>query len=489
MKKSLKFNAILSSVMVMLLSVSLIAGATFALFTSKSETNITISSGKVDVVASVDKDSVETKSLTSGFEAGADHLYNGTAVFGENSLELANIVPGDGVKFNINVKNNSTVAVKYMATIAKLADEGLFAGLEITVNGEKFSGVTVYTNWKALEPTVADAETITVVIEMPSDAGNAYQGKTCKISYLVEAVQGNAETPEVVRESATNEDLVNDIKEIFGKTSEGEAGAESAEIHLPEGNFTIKKDITEGQLNGKTLTFVGNGEDTVYGSTYTDGKVGEYGADYSLQGAVVTFKNMTINLGEADYNGFVRATTLVFENCVINGRGSYWGQGGTTTFRNCTFNSVNGGYNFYTYSAQDYVFDGCTFNNEAKGKFFNLYKESENSFSNIEIKNCTFNGSNSDTDKPVLCVKLFRGNNWNVVWTNNKVNNVKVLTETSEFNKGATTSYTYGVGYYENIFGVRADGKTTFTEEDAALYGTTIITIDGVTRFANCEVK
>lgn len=483
----MKKNKVIASAMLgICLSASLLAGATYALFTSEHEVNIAVKSGKVDVLATIDQTSVQTKSLTTDWEDGTDHLYNGTATFNEDSssLDLSNIVPGDAIKFNINVKNNSTVAVKYMTTIAKLEDDGLFKGLEITADGETFNGKTVYTGWKELQPTDTELKPLTFVISMPKDAGNEYQDKSCKLSYKVEAIQGNATTPETVIEASDNEDLANNIKNIFGT---GEETKDSAEIHLPEGNFSIKN-ITGAQLSGKTIEFVGNGEDTVYGSTYTDGKVGEYGADYSLQGADVTFRNMTINLGEADYNGFVRAENLVFENCVINGRGSYWGQDGVTTFKNCTFNDVNGGYNIYTYSAQDYVFDGCTFNS-SKGKFFNVYKESENTFNNIEIKNCTFNGSNGETDKAVLCIKLFRGNNWNIVWSNNTINNVLELTESSEFNTGVATSYTYGVGYYKNIFGVRADGKTSFTEEDASLYATTTITVDGVTRFENCEVK
>ena len=48
-----KKKILLSSVMVIALCLSLIAGSTFALFTSESKVNIAVTSGKVDVKASI----------------------------------------------------------------------------------------------------------------------------------------------------------------------------------------------------------------------------------------------------------------------------------------------------------------------------------------------------------------------------------------------------------------------------------------------------
>ena len=50
----MKKKALLSSVLVIALCLCLIAGSTFALFTSQSKVNIAVTSGKVDVVASVE---------------------------------------------------------------------------------------------------------------------------------------------------------------------------------------------------------------------------------------------------------------------------------------------------------------------------------------------------------------------------------------------------------------------------------------------------
>ena len=63
MNKTIKRNVLVSAILAIMLCVSLIAGATFALFTSESKVNIAVTSGKVSVVANIDETSVQTKQL------------------------------------------------------------------------------------------------------------------------------------------------------------------------------------------------------------------------------------------------------------------------------------------------------------------------------------------------------------------------------------------------------------------------------------------
>ncbi len=53
MNKKTKRNAVISAVLAVMLCVSLISGATFALFTSESDVNVAVASGKVKVTATV----------------------------------------------------------------------------------------------------------------------------------------------------------------------------------------------------------------------------------------------------------------------------------------------------------------------------------------------------------------------------------------------------------------------------------------------------
>ena len=189
MKKKLLLSSILSIVMCF----SLICGATFALFTSEDKVNIAITSGTVNVTANIDENSVKTKQLyDTDYTQGANNMFEGVATFDEQGLTLNKLVPGDGIKFNIVVKNNSNVKIQYRTIILCEYDTGLFSGLEMSINNEKYNGVSYVADWTLLDVGAGNAE-IPVAIELPEDAGNIYQDKTCTISYKVEAVQGNAQ--------------------------------------------------------------------------------------------------------------------------------------------------------------------------------------------------------------------------------------------------------------------------------------------------------
>lgn len=160
---------------------------------------------------------------------------------------------------------------------------------------------------------------------------------------------------------------------------------EALSVKLNEGEFTTYgKKISQG----KTITYVGEGADKttfVCGRDLT--KPGEYKADYSLDNSDVTFKNLTLDVGNADYLGYIRPKSLMFENCVIVGRLSYMGTG-KVTFKNCVFNQIAEDYNIWTYSGTDFLFDGCTFN--SLGKCINAFKDGGQCEYKITIRNCHF---------------------------------------------------------------------------------------------------
>ena len=151
-------------------------------------------------------------------------------------------------------------------------------------------------------------------------------------------------------------------------------------ITLGEGNYTLyKKGVnTSANTKGKNLTFVGQGRDKTawnIGAEVPDlAYYGtEYNGDYSFDGAgTITFQNMTLRSGTADYLGFIRADKTVVENCVINGKTFYWGYS-EATFSNTTFNCPGGDYALWTYSSPVMTFNSCTFN--AAGKVINVYTD------------------------------------------------------------------------------------------------------------------
>ena len=197
MNKFLKSKAIFSSIAAIVICLSLIAGVTFAYFTDTSQVNIAVTTGKVKVLATVDSDSVKTKQLNEEYASGIDHMYGGTPVLADGSVSLGNVVCGDGIKFNIKVQNQSTIKIKYRTVVAFSSDDGLFTHLTVTIDDSVFNGVTATSSWTELEPGLPE-RTVEVSIELPAEASNLAQGKTCVISYRVEAIQGNLETTNVV---------------------------------------------------------------------------------------------------------------------------------------------------------------------------------------------------------------------------------------------------------------------------------------------------
>lgn len=174
--------------------------------------------------------------------------------------------------------------------------------------------------------------------------------------------------------ASSNEDITNAIS----------AGVTT--ISLTPGTYIIPDDA-----QGKTLTFIGTGdpEDTKI-ATQDDGSY--EGCDYSLDGATVTFENITINTDSHTYTGYARCKGT-YKNCVINGTYTLYGD---SKFENCTFNVSGDVYNIWTWGAQNMEFDTCTFNSD--GKALLLYQEGTNTI-NLTVKNCTFNDNGGLTAK------------------------------------------------------------------------------------------
>lgn len=165
-------------------------------------------------------------------------------------------------------------------------------------------------------------------------------------------------------------------------------------IILGEGNYTLYGIKSDDTTKGKNLTFVGQGPDKTawnIGDKVPDpSKYGtEYNGDYSFDGAgTVTFKNMTLRSGNANYLGFIRANNTVVDHCVINGKTFYWGYE-SAEFINTTFNAPSGDYAIWTYSSPIMTFDTCTFN--ATGKVINVYTDYGAGKQDITVNfnNCT----------------------------------------------------------------------------------------------------
>lgn len=88
-------------------------------------------------------------------------------------------------------------------------------------------------------------------------------------------------------------------------------------ITLGEGNYTLYGVSSTNTTKTKDLTFVGKGADKTgwnIGAVVPDpANFGtEYNGDYSFDGAgTITFRNMTLQSGAANYLGFIRADKTI----------------------------------------------------------------------------------------------------------------------------------------------------------------------------------
>lgn len=310
-------------------------------------------------------------------------------------------------------------------------------------------------------------------------------------------------TPSVFAEGGTTiyVDAIsgNDTQEGVGTTSDkayktvaaAVAAAHSGDtIQLGTGNYTLYKVDSTGHTKGKDLTFVGQGTDITgwnIGAEVPDPtKFGtEYNGDYSFDGAgTITFRNMTLRSGSANYLGFIRANNTIVENCVINGKTFYWGYK-TATFKNTTFNCPNGDYAIWTYSSPVMTFDNCTFN--SSGKVINVYTDYSAGSHDITVNfnGCTVNNSSSGT-KPVLKINDSNMGNYKYVINisgSNVVNGVDTDKTTCSRLFGYGGDSVNNTGRTIVNFGntpVWQDGKMV----DAKAYHNSGVTADGVT-YAN----
>lgn len=148
-------------------------------------------------------------------------------------------------------------------------------------------------------------------------------------------------------------------------------------VVLAAGTYDMPSTIADG------VTIIGNGEGTVLNTKAAEnGGEGNYNAQ-DLNN--VTFKNLTINEGQGNYNGIKHSDNLKYENCVILGRPTSYAT--NVVYKDCTFKQTTGDYNIWTY-ASNITFDSCVF--DCQGKAAMVYREGNDDTKGIYLK-VTFN--------------------------------------------------------------------------------------------------
>ena len=213
MKKS---KILFTAIMAIAICVSLMTGATYALFTGGEEVNVAITSGTIEVDAKLQ----DAPSLSSEHGANLPETVLTYAVDG-NTVSMTNMVPGDVVEFSIGVYNKSSVTIKYQTIVTIDGDDDLYEALEISVDGVNMvGGKEKESVWETLAPTNTQSEdeafkVVSVKILLPIDAGNDYQGKTLTFCYAIKDVQGNAYTGPTAKIRTLTQEEIPSYDEVF----------------------------------------------------------------------------------------------------------------------------------------------------------------------------------------------------------------------------------------------------------------------------------
>ena len=289
-------KTIVVSLLTIVMCLALIAGSTYALFTSEDKVNIAVTSGKVSVTATVGN--IKTSSLGVDQAAGA-FANGGSAKLDESAhkLSLTNITPGDKVTFDITVKNDSNVNIQYRlvwTVEGELADY-----LEITNNQNL--GWTV---WEIPATEADKVKVISVSIKLPEEFTTQNLGDA-SISFKVEAIQGNAFTGDADFYVLNTEDLIAALAEAGSAENAGQ----TTEIVLLA-NCDISESLNVGNdvvINGGGYTiarkegFTGTVFSAKEGSTLTL-------EDVVVDGGAVWTGDVDPTLGRGTVNSGVAAT-------------------------------------------------------------------------------------------------------------------------------------------------------------------------------------
>ena len=378
----MKKKILLSSILTIIICLCLIAGSTFALFTSTSDVNIAVTAGKVEMTANiVDLQLYSVEANTNGtvidengnayeYKPVSQFINGGTATVDGSVLTVDKITPGDKLDFTVTGTNTSDVAIQYRYIIECLDGYKLMSGLVVTINGTEYESLASYTSAYSALAVEQDIAPINVTVELPVTAGNEYQAQTTSIRVVVEAVQGNA----VV---ADNTEPV--VVSIPAVSTPGELKAALENADIPAVNVLEDMAVEVGDIANKTI--YANGNDVRFTFTGTvdnvivDGVVATAGGNsFNLKaanGTLTVVNSELLSSGSTNGSAFLAGpnANLIIDNCkVTRVEGKTYalynsGASGSLTVTNCTFegftswvlqvnNKVNGSV----------LVDNCTFN-------------------------------------------------------------------------------------------------------------------------------
>ena len=447
-------RALLTSVMALVMCVVMLVGTTFAWFTDTARTSVNkIEAGNLDVALyygnAADGAAVtEWKKLENNSAPLSFLQSDGTSVAqkdfywepgGTYSLPALKVV-NEG---NLNLKYKIEITgIKGSDKLNEVIDWTMKLGSDEFVIGSEH----------VLNAPAGNAESaaiLTISGHMQETAGNIYMNEKIEgITITLKATQATGEydsTRNDYDENATYPDvafvtvaaptaeetaaavnpLANALTAASAETNADGSAKEKITADLGAGTFTLtdKESESKAATAGKEITLAGAGkENTTFTAEKAGDTHGEANGTYCFDGAKsVVLKDMTVKFdNNKDYQGFVRAGVIRFENCTIIGKQLL--NANEAEFINCVFENSND-YCVWTYGSPNVTFTNCKF--ETGGKAILIYNEytDKNFTATIKVKDCKFYDDGTLTEKDgsdLLKAAIETGSNANNTATSNR---------------------------------------------------------------------
>ena len=279
MTKSSKKTAIAAAILVVVMCAAIIAGATFALFTSTVTNDINVNTGDIKVTGSLTLDEAwsqseegaKTNATVSGNSAtvqqgGTVSVNSETGAITFNKISL-----GDGAKFTLSLNIVNSIRAKYAVElqVAEGADSTFLKdNLKVTFGDSEATlseNAATVSDWKVLEINEAGTQvdiTFTVSLPWTSTGIDAEGAQSIKLQLVTKAVQANASSG---KDFETGDGTGYDtITEAIQNAKDGDT------VMINASNITMPslEELTAA-TEGKKITISGKGSDSSTGTKIT----------------------------------------------------------------------------------------------------------------------------------------------------------------------------------------------------------------------------
>lgn len=293
MTKSSKRTAIVMALITVALCAAVIAGATFALFSSSVTNDINVNTGDISVTGTLSLESAWSESEEGAREQGSVSENSATVPQGgivsvnpdSGAITFNNISMGDGAEFNLALNVTNTIRAKYCVELSVTnADNGSFLqdNLQITFDdavADLSGGTASLRGWTTLAANEGASDSVTFTISLPwtAEGADSAGSQSISLQLVTKAVQANASSGQNFETSDGSG--YDTIEEAIANAADGDTI-----MIMQDSTVYIPADLTT-LTDGKTITLEGKGIDET--------SITPSGGDQFEIGSGTTLKNLT----------------------------------------------------------------------------------------------------------------------------------------------------------------------------------------------------